>query len=58
MENIDLKAIRKKMRLTRTEFAFRIGVSTHTVARWEKGAFEPHPVFARKIDELKKEAGL
>jgi DNA-binding transcriptional regulator YiaG len=53
-----LAAIREKMRLTRTELAARIGVSTITIERWENGRFNPHPVFARQIDALKKEAGL
>jgi putative transcriptional regulator len=39
--HVDVKAIRKKLHLTRLEFANRYGFSIRTLEKWEQGVREP-----------------
>lgn len=41
-EKIDVKAIRLKLHLSRTQFATRYGFSPHTLQHWEQGDRKPH----------------
>ncbi len=47
-----ISAIRKRLGLTLTEFAYRIGVSAHTVMAWEAGRRHPKYDHMAKINEL------
>jgi putative transcriptional regulator len=40
-KHIDVKAIRKKLQLSRGEFATRYGFSVRTLEKWEQGTREP-----------------
>lgn len=44
-----IKTLRKKMILTQTEFAQKLGVSYATVNRWEGGHFNPTMKTKRKL---------
>ena len=38
---VDIKAVRRKLRRTQSEFAFMIGVSVSTLRNWEQGRRSP-----------------
>lgn len=40
-EKIDVKAIREKLNMTRSEFASRFGIPLRTLEKWEQGARQP-----------------
>ncbi len=44
-----IKTLRKKMLLTQTEFAQKLGVAFATVNRWENGEHEPTMKIKRKL---------
>lgn len=44
MKNQDIRALRKRLGLSQREFAKRLGVSTRSVKRWEKGDTFPKSV--------------
>jgi DNA-binding transcriptional regulator YiaG len=52
---VDIKAIRKELGLSKSEFARRVGVSFITVSRWERGISEPSPMAKVNIEKLMKE---
>lgn len=54
MENIDIKAIRKRLNSTQEEFAKKLGVRFETVNRWENGKTKPSPLAMEKIKRLAK----
>ena len=37
MNGKELRTIRRRLKLTQVEFAERVGVTSNTVARWERG---------------------
>lgn len=41
-DNIDVKSIRKNLKLSRPEFADRYGFSSRTLQHWEQGDRRPH----------------
>lgn len=47
-----IKLLRKKMLLTQTEFADKLGVSFATVNRWENGSYDPTMKTKRKLTPL------
>lgn len=53
-----IKAIRKNLDMSSTEFAFRLGKTANTVARWEAGSSHPTYETMEAIHELAKNAGI
>ena len=53
----DLKALREREGVSRTDLAYRLGVSTDTVAQWERGRRKPSGP-ALKLLSLAKANGL
>lgn len=51
---IDIKKIRRKLRLTQEQFAEKIGVAFSTVNRWEKNHFRPSKLALKEIAKLSK----
>ena len=51
-------SLRKKMLLTQTELAKKLGVSFATVNRWENGEHQPTMKFKRKLAPLFKKYGI
>lgn len=49
---VAIKKLRKKLLLTRNEFAELLGVTLVTVSRWESGKFEPTMRVKRQLREL------
>lgn len=47
-----VKSIRRKLGLTQTEMAERIGVSFATINRWENGQTRPMPLAWEQITQL------
>lgn len=47
-----IKLLRKKMLLTQTEFADKLGISFATVNRWENGSYDPTMKTKRKLAPL------
>lgn len=45
-------ALRKRLSLTQEQFAHRIGVTTSSVNRWERGHAEPSRLACQKLTEL------
>lgn len=41
LQPADIKAVRKKLKLSQSEFAFMIGVSLPTLQNWEQGRRRP-----------------
>lgn len=54
MEQLDIKIIRKKLKLTQKEFAEKIGVDFCTVNRWERGHCKPSQLALKEISSLFK----
>ena len=52
MTGKQIKRIRKRMGLTQTEFAERMGASFATINRWEGGHFQPLPVFEQRLKQM------
>jgi DNA-binding transcriptional regulator YiaG len=55
MNIYDVKGIRKRLKLSRSELAEKIGVSKRTVESWEQGLRGMSEESAKKLEELAKE---
>lgn len=53
-----IKKLRKKMLITQTELAEKIGVAFISINRWENGHCEPTMRIKRKLAPLFKEYGI
>lgn len=53
-----IKILRKKMLITQTELAEKIGVAFISINRWENGHCEPTMRIKRKLAPLFKEYGI
>lgn len=49
---MNIKALRKRLRLSQDKFAALIGVAPYTVRRWESGKNKPSPLALEKINRL------
>ena len=49
---MNIKALRKKLKLTQEGLARKVGVSWSTVNRWERGIGKPSPLALQRLDEL------
>lgn len=49
---MDIKEIRKRLRLTQEEFAHKIGVTFATVSRWENGHSKPSKMASKLLNML------
>lgn len=49
----EIRSLRKALGMTQEQFARAVGVSLMTVSRWERGVYEPLPVFVGRIEELR-----
>jgi DNA-binding transcriptional regulator YiaG len=56
-ENIDCKAVRKRLGLTAIEFAKLLGVRVETISRWEHGHHRPTGLYAIRLAEIAQQAG-
>lgn len=52
----EIKELRHRLKLSQTELAFRVGATTNTVQRWEKGA-KPGWKFQRALKKLENQEG-
>jgi DNA-binding transcriptional regulator YiaG len=52
---MDIRKIRKKLRLTQEQLAQRLGVSFTTVNRWETDKTKPSPLALKGLERLSKE---
>jgi transcriptional regulator with XRE-family HTH domain len=60
MKGKELRGIRERLKLTQVEFAERVGVTSNTVARWERdemGIREPIARLIQRIAASEKAAG-
>jgi len=55
MNGSEIRALRKKLKLSQQEFADKLGVSKCTVGRWEIDKVEPSPLAVARIKELAEE---
>ena len=51
---MNVKELRKKLKLTQAEFAGKMKVSEGTVSRWERGDQKPRPRHIRIMERLWK----
>lgn len=58
MEEIDVKNIRKSLRITQAMLASKLQVDTATVSRWERRLARPSRRAVRELLRLKRKAGL
>jgi len=56
MDSNRIKQIRLRLGLSQERFAQLLGVSWHTVRRWESGTTRPLPIISRKLQELQRTA--
>ena len=47
---MDIKKIRKELKLTQVEFAKGLQMSVMSIRRWESGAFQPSPLAKKAIE--------
>lgn len=52
---MDIKAFRKKHKLSREELASKVGVSGQTIYRWEKGVKPANKIIKEKLAKVMKE---
>ena len=52
MDGKELKAIRKRLKLTQVQFAELVGVTSNTVARWERDEMTMREPAARLIQNI------
>ncbi len=59
MTNEEIKALRKSTGLTQEQFAHLVGVTTHTVSKWEKTVkpAQPHKFAIEKLEKIKAQHG-
>jgi len=57
MKKRAIKFWRRRAKLSRAEFARRLGVSEPTVWRWEEKGVRPHAMMEREIERVLREAG-
>jgi DNA-binding transcriptional regulator YiaG len=50
-----LKKLRESLGIRQEEFARRLGISTQSVHRWERGHFKPSRLAMQAIQRLKEE---
>ena len=51
-----IRRIRKKLNLTQVQFAKRVGVTSITVSRWERGHQKPWLIHSKKLGKLYRKA--
>lgn len=54
VENIDIKAIRRRMGLSQTVFAQQFGFSVSTLRNWEQGKRRPDPAVRAYLRVIEK----
>ena len=54
----DLKKLRKRMGIRQEDLAKMLDVDPLTISRWERGERRPMPVHLRKLERIKKKAGV
>jgi DNA-binding transcriptional regulator YiaG len=52
-----IRETRQLLRLSQTEFAAKLGVSFHSVNRWENGRTRPIPLALKQIETLLHQMG-
>ena len=52
---MDVEKIRKRLGMTRTEFAHELGVSRMTIHNWESGKTQPSRMAQKLLEEIQKE---
>ena len=52
-----IKSLRNKLNISQEKLAQRIGVSWHTVNRWENGKRQPSPLAIQALEKLEGENG-
>ena len=57
-KNIDVKSIRKRMKMTQKQFSQAFGVSIKTVEAWENGRNRPNGVAMRLLEICEKKPDL
>ena len=55
MNGKELKVIRKRLKLTQVEIAKLVGVTSNTIARWERGIVKISEPAARLILSMKSQ---
>ena len=58
MKADEIRELRDKLRLTQVEFAQRIGVSSITISRWERGANRPLPLGLLGLAKAKRQSEI
>jgi putative transcriptional regulator len=53
-EQIDVKAIRTRLKLSQTAFARRFGLSVHALRNWEQGKRQPDPAARAYLKVIEK----
>jgi transcriptional regulator with XRE-family HTH domain len=51
-----LRRIRELRGWTQTKLAAKLGVTANTVARWERGEVQPHPLRVPQLERALREA--
>jgi len=49
---MEVRELRKKLKMTQIQFARELGVSCMTVKRWEAGKTKPSPMAQKLLDEM------
>jgi len=53
---LDIKALRKKLKMTQQELADKLGVDNFTVSRWECNHSKPSRLALRQLERLERKA--
>ena len=51
---MEIRELRTKLKMTQEALARKLGVTSHTVKRWEKGTHRPSQLALRELARLKR----
>ena len=58
MDKDTIRQIREALGLTQEDFAHKIGATSITVSRWERGKARPSRMAIRLLEQLAQQAGV
>jgi len=56
MNAIQIKELRLKLGLTQEALARKLGITSQSVSRWERGLFQPTSLALRALNKLAKQS--
>jgi len=55
---MEIKELRKRLKLSQEEFAHQLGISVSAIQKWEQGHRRPSKLANRQLEGLIRKAGI